>query len=71
MDKTIPMGAATSVYALLSPDINTSKSGAYLSDCSVEIPSKAGQDVGGKIRMSLWKASEKSIKAALAGEEVE
>ena len=38
-DKTIPQGAATTVYACVAPDLEGMRAGAYLSDCKVELPS--------------------------------
>ena len=56
--KTIPQGAATSVYAATSPDL-AGKSGAYLADCTITSPSAAGQDDA--LAAKLWDVTEKLV----------
>ncbi|KAK9829188.1 hypothetical protein WJX72_004385 [[Myrmecia] bisecta] len=41
--KTVAEGAATSIYAAVSPDLEQ-HSGAYLSNCAIETPSAAAED---------------------------
>ena len=60
MDRDIPHGAATTLYAALSPDIEN-QSGAYLSDCQVTAPSQAGQDIDGKLRKGLWDVTKQQL----------
>ena len=56
--KTIPQGAATSVYAATSPDLDGS-SGAYLADCEISSPSAAARDA--VLAARLWNASERLV----------
>lgn len=65
-DKTIPQGAATTVFACVAPRIETpALRGAYLVDCGPQPPSAIGQDVDKTLRQALWKASEEQLDAAL------
>jgi len=66
--KTIPQGAATTIYACVAPGIGTDGSrGAYLEDCRVSQPrTEAGRDPDGKLRDALWKATEEQLDAAIA-----
>jgi NAD(P)-dependent dehydrogenase (short-subunit alcohol dehydrogenase family) len=59
--KTIPQGAATSVYAATAADL-AGKSGSYLSDCAVTKPSPEGADDA--IAAKLWEVSERLVGAA-------
>lgn len=61
--KTVPQGAATSVYALTSPSLDASKNGFYLADCAPCVPSASGRDAG--LAEALWAATEKDVKAAM------
>ncbi|KAL4425998.1 hypothetical protein ABPG75_010014 [Micractinium tetrahymenae] len=61
--KSMAQGAATSVFAATAPELE-GKGGAYLADCQVATPSKAGQD--GALAASLWEKSEELLAAALA-----
>lgn len=61
--KTIPQGAATSVYAATAAELDT-HSGAYLADCQLAVASKAGQD--GEMGKKLWAKTEELLGAALA-----
>ncbi len=77
VDKTIPQGAATTLWACLSDECNreiTSDKrqdhpgkgqGQYLSDCHVVAPSTAGADVSGVTRVALWKETNTQLDAAL------
>lgn len=56
--KSIPQGAATSVFAATSPSL-TGQSGAYLADCAVTPPSKQGDDP--QLAETVWQLSEKAI----------
>lgn len=56
--KSVPQGAATSVFAATSPSL-TGQSGAYLADCAVTPPSKAGEDA--QLVETVWQLSEKAI----------
>eukprot|EP00596_Hydrurales_sp_CCMP1899_P010246 CAMPEP_0119036014 /NCGR_PEP_ID=MMETSP1177-20130426/3384_1 /TAXON_ID=2985 /ORGANISM="Ochromonas sp, Strain CCMP1899" /LENGTH=328 /DNA_ID=CAMNT_0006995115 /DNA_START=88 /DNA_END=1074 /DNA_ORIENTATION=+ len=66
-DKTIPQGAATTMYACLSPDLDSKiMSGSYLKDCAVEIPSLEAQDLSKTLRTNLWDLTETDIKLAVS-----
>ena len=56
--KSIPQGAATSVYAATAPELK-GQSGAYLADCKVAKTSAAGVDA--ELAEKVWAASEKAI----------
>ena len=60
--KTIPQGAGTSVYAAVSPELE-SQSGAFLADAKVAMPNKAGQDMG--MAAQFWAKTEEVLGAAL------
>jgi retinol dehydrogenase 12 len=61
-NKTIPQGAATTMYACLSPTIMNEDRGAYLVDCKATPPScEQGKDANGTLRKELWKAMEQQI----------
>ena len=64
LDKTIPQGAATTVYGCLSPDADT-PSGSYLFDCNIATPDKEAQDEGKQLRQALWTTTETQLKEAL------
>jgi NAD(P)-dependent dehydrogenase (short-subunit alcohol dehydrogenase family) len=62
-DKSIEQGAATTVYACLAPECaRPDYAGAYLSDCSVAVPSADGRDAS--LRKALWKTTEEQLAAA-------
>lgn len=61
--KSIEAGAATSVYAAVSPDLE-GKSGAYLADCKVATPSKIVSDP--EAAEKLWEVTKEQIEAARA-----
>jgi WW domain-containing oxidoreductase len=56
--KSIPQGAATSVYAATAPGL-AGKSGCYLSDCAIATPAAEGRDDA--IAAQLWAVSEKLV----------
>jgi len=65
-DKTVPQGAATTVWACVVPRGQTDGlRGAYLSDCGPIAPNAAGQDKDGKLREELWQATESQLNEAL------
>ena len=61
IDKDVPQGAATSLFACLGDDI---PAGSYLSDCSVATPNEACQDASGIARTELWELSERLVAEA-------
>ncbi|KAL4425139.1 hypothetical protein ABPG77_008244 [Micractinium sp. CCAP 211/92] len=61
--KTVEQGAATSVFAATAPELE-GKGGAYLADCQVATPNKAGQDAS--LAAAFWDKSEELLAAALA-----
>lgn len=65
-DKTVPQGAATTVYGCLCPRVATDgMRGAYLTDCGPTMPSNMGQDADKKLREALWKVTEEQLAAAV------
>lgn len=61
-NKTIPQGAATTIYACLSPTIMNEERGAYLVDCKATPPTcEQGRDVNGTLRKEFWKTVENQI----------
>ena len=60
--KSIPQGAGTSVYAAVSPELE-SQSGAFLADAKVATPTKAAQDMD--MAKKLWDKTEELLGAAL------
>lgn len=73
VDKNIPQGASSSVYALLNPDFSNYEKygGVYITDCAVTAESSLGKDESGSVRKELWEASKRSLEQALAGKTVE
>ena len=66
VDKTIPEGAATTLYACLEPSLDSpALRGSYLVDCQVKKPSKDGQDVDKRLRRALWQVTERELAQAL------
>lgn len=59
--KSIPQGAATTVFGALSPEI-TAQSGAYLQNCQVAKPSARGRDL--ELAKKLWAKTETMIRNA-------
>ncbi len=58
--KSVPQGAATSVFGAAAPEL-AGKSGAYLEDCRVGTPSRAGQDT--ELAEQVWALSERAVQA--------
>lgn len=59
--KTIPQGAATTVYAATAPELE-GRSGAYLSDCAVAESSRSSRDDA--LAAKLWEVSERIVSNA-------
>ena len=68
-DKTIPQGAATTLYACVAPELaNDDMRGVYLSDCAVATPTcECARDTDGTLRKNLWNSAQKQIDEAVAG----
>lgn len=65
-DKTIPEGAATTVWACVCPRVSTEGlHGAYLLDCGPAPPSQIAQDEDKKLRDGLWKLTEEQLEEAV------
>lgn len=65
-NKSIPQGAATTIYACVAPRVDTDGlRGAYLSDCGSVAPNKEGLDEDGQLRNQLWEATEKQLAVAV------
>lgn len=62
-DKTIPQGAATTIYACVAPDLDGMRAGAYLSDCKVELPSAVARSQSNW--EELWRVTDEEISGAL------
>mmetsp|Transcript_28851 Transcript_28851/g.62055 ORF Transcript_28851/g.62055 Transcript_28851/m.62055 type:complete len:339 (-) Transcript_28851:403-1419(-) len=60
-DKDVPQGAATSMYAVLAPELTP---GTYLKDCAEAEPNEACADESGISRRALWDTSERLIRDA-------
>ena len=69
-DKTIPQGAATTVYACVAPEFSdVMRAGAYLSDCKVAVPSaQARSQINWQ---ALWLATEGQIAQAMPGQAID
>lgn len=63
--KTLAQGAATTVFACVSPDI-AHLSGSYLQDCRISEPNRMAQDRTGRRRGKLWETTEAQIRQALS-----
>ena len=64
--KTIPQGAATTIFACVAPRVGTDcLRGAYLEDCSPSLPSKSGQGEDKILRNKLWTATEEQLAFAI------
>lgn len=59
--KTVPQGAATTVWAATAPEL-AGRSGAYLADCQVAEPNRQAQDAD--MARALWDKTEELIAAA-------
>jgi NAD(P)-dependent dehydrogenase (short-subunit alcohol dehydrogenase family) len=63
--KSIEQGAATTVYACLTPNWTTEGFiGGYLADCKLSRPDRTGEDEDGSLRKALWKATEAQLAEA-------
>jgi len=62
--KTVPQGAATSMYCVLSPELEN-VSGSYFTDCRAKEASETAKDP--KIAARLWEVTEKLINDAIGG----
>ena len=61
-DKTIPQGAATTLYGCLAPELSEDKNrGSYLVDCQIAACNKDSNDV--EKRRLFWELSEKEIES--------
>ena len=64
VDKSIPQGAATSLFACLAPELDApALRGSYLDSCAVATPTAPARDAA--LRRALWEATEADIRAAL------
>ena len=65
VDKSIPQGAATTVWASLCPELaEKNVAGSYCSDCSIAVPTTdQAQDVDGRNQVALWSLTEELIAA--------
>ena len=64
VDKSIPQGAATTLYGCLEPSL-TSQAGSYLFDCAVVEPNEEGRDAAKTKRKALWAATVAQLEAAM------
>lgn len=62
-DKTVPQGAATTLYGCLDPAVPP---GAYLKDCAVALPDAEARDEERRLRQQLWTVTDQQVTAALA-----
>ncbi len=66
-DKTIPQGAATTIYGCVCPRVGTEgMRGAYLSDCGEIAPNEIAHDANKTLRNALWEVTEKQLDEAVA-----
>ena len=67
MDKDIPQGAATTVYAAVAPEMQKDENrGVYLVDCKPAVPTcECARDADGKIGEALWETVEADIAAVV------
>lgn len=63
LDKDVPQGASTSLYAALAPE-SALPAGAYLDNCAVASPNAECTDAEGSLRRALWAKSEQLIEKA-------
>ncbi len=70
MDKSIPQGAATTVWACVSPTVDAERetyAGAYCADCAVAQPkTKEAKDVSGVLREELQRFTQMQLQDAVA-----
>ena len=67
MNKSIQQGAASTIWASVSPRIACDESmrGVYISDCAPVAPNNAGSDVDKTGRNELWEVTSRQISDAL------
>jgi hypothetical protein len=67
VDKNIPQGAATTLYACLEPSLSDPDTrGSYLADCAICEPrTDQAKDASGELRRALWAATESQLGEAL------
>lgn len=67
MDKDIPQGAATTVYAAVAPEMQEDKNrGIYLVDCNPASPTcDCARDTDGQIAKEMWKVVEADIEGVV------
>jgi hypothetical protein len=64
--KSIPQGAATTVWGALAPEAGSAANrGAYLFDCAPQQPASQCQDMAGTLREELWVATETQLAEAV------
>jgi hypothetical protein len=65
--KSIPQGAATTVWACLAPQVQEADmQGAYLDNCKAATPTTAScRDANGEMRERLWIATDAELSKAL------
>jgi hypothetical protein len=63
-DKTVPQGAATTLYGCLDPAVPP---GAYLKDCAVALPDAEARDEGGRLRQQLWTVTDQQVRKGMRG----
>lgn len=59
----IIQGAASTLWACLSPSVMSVDRGAYVIDCAPALPTENGQDRDKTMRKALWETVEKEIAA--------
>lgn len=66
-DKTIPQGAATTLYACVCPRVGVDDMrGAYLVDCARQLPTCASAiDESGELREEFYQVSNQQLDEAL------
>jgi len=67
LDRDIPQGAATTVYACVAPELGVFETGGgkYLNDCAFADSSPAGSDAS--LQDALWEETERQIAGVLVG----
>lgn len=68
MDKTVPQGAACSVYAALAPCLQQdSMRGVYLSDCHPKTPTcESARDEDGTVSESFYKVMDEQVNSVVS-----
>jgi len=60
IDKTIPQGASTTLYACVAPEVEN-HAGEFFSDCGVGKLSTDGKDESKVLRESLWRVTKEQL----------